>query len=85
MLSLRFRGFQIPQVPSKKVWGTSVTKRSYNHKLSGFGRLKSSPAPQTLPPCWCSATKVWLSSQGSTLHCHPGTCSRAQVPTAAHT
>lgn len=42
-------------------------QKSSNHKLSGFGRLKSSPAPQTPPP-QPSNTKVWLSSQGQTPH-----------------
>lgn len=56
-------------------------QKSSNHKLSGFGRLKSSPAPRTPPP-QPSNTKVWLSSQGGTQpRSHPGTCSRAEPNT----
>lgn len=51
--------------------------KSCNHELSGFGRLKSSPAPQTpttLPP------RCGLSSQGSTLaRCHPAAGHRSPL------
>lgn len=46
-------------------------QRSSNHKLSGFGRLKSSLVPQS------SAVKTWLSSKGSTwARSYSGTCKR---------